>query len=168
MVSPTLVSCSPGLPPSRSPPPTRVGSSAASTTASTPRRLASLTIASPALRPRTTAVATSTPWYSSPTAFARLSAARARLSSSSGTRVSSGSAIGTSKTQTASITAPPSPSSSPSSAASRPAVCMMSSSSGVPSTGTRIEPNSASAARRVSAASGTVTRLNTGLPCDVR
>ena len=45
---------------------------------------------------------------------------------------------------------------------------MMSSSSGVPSTGTSIEPNSASAARRVSADSGTVTRLSTDLPCDVR
>ena len=113
-------------------------------------------------------MATSTPWYSSPTALARFNAARARLSSSSGTRASSGSAIGTSKIHSASITAPPSPSSAFSSAASRPAVCMMSSSSGVPRIGTSIEPYSASAARRVSADSGTVTRLRMCLPCDVR
>src|SRR5215213_6442799 len=55
----------------------RVGSSAASTIASTPRRLASRTMPSPARRARTVAVATSTPWYSSPTALARWSAARA-------------------------------------------------------------------------------------------
>ena len=82
--------------------------------------------------------------------------------------MSSASAIGTSNTHSASITAPPSPTSSFSSPASRPAVCMMSSSSGVPSTGTRIEPNSASTSRRVSAFAGTVTRLNTGLPSTVR
>ena len=56
-----------------------VGSSAASTIASTPRRLASCTIASPARRARTVAVATSTPSYSSPTALARASALRAGL-----------------------------------------------------------------------------------------
>src|SRR5690242_13366983 len=82
-------------------------SSAASTIASTPRRLASRTIASPARRARTTAVATSTPSYSSPTALARISARRARLSSLSGTGVSSGCAVGTSTTHTAPITAPP-------------------------------------------------------------
>ena len=147
----------------------RVGSSAASTIASTPRRLASRTIPSPALRARTVAVATSTPWYSSPTALARWSALRARLRSSSGMRASSGSAIGTSNTHTASITAPPSPSSAFSSADSRPAVCMMSSSSGRPRTGTRIEPNSALALpRRVSARSGIVTRLRIGLPSESR
>ena len=145
-----------------------VGSSAASTIASTPRRLASCTIASPARRARTVAVATSTPSYSSPTALARASALRARLRSSSATRASIGSAIGTSNTHSASITAPPSPRSSFSSPASRPAVCMMSSSSGVPSTGTRIEPNSAATSCRVSALAGTETRLNTGLPSTVR
>ncbi len=62
------------MPPSSTPPRSRVGSSAASTIASTPRRLASRTIASPARRARTIAVATSTPSYSSPTAFARASA----------------------------------------------------------------------------------------------
>ena len=145
-----------------------MGSSAASTIASTPRRLASRTIASPVRRARTTAVATSTPSYSSPTALARASAFRARLSSASGTRVSSGSAIGTSNTHSASITAPPSPSSSFSSAASRPAVCTMSSSSGVPKIGTRIEPYSASAACGVSTVSGTVTRLSSGLSSEMR
>ena len=94
--------------------------------------------ARPPWRPRRPRTPPPPPWRA-------CSAARARLSSASGTRVSSGSAIGTSKTHSASITAPPSPSSSFSSAASRPAVCMMSSSSGVPRTGTRIEPNSASA-----------------------
>ena len=80
-------------------------------------------------------------------------------------RASSGSAIGSSNTQTASITAPPSPSSAFSSIESRPAVCMMSSSSGVPSTGTRIEPYSAFVRpRRVRACSGIVTRLRIGLP----
>ena len=54
------------------------------------------------------------------------------------------SAIGTSNTHSASITAPPSPPSSFSSAASRPAVWTMSSSSGKPEIGTRIEPYSAS------------------------
>ena len=147
----------------------RVGSSAASTIASTPRRLASRTIPSPVLRARTVAVATSTPSYSSPTALARWSALRARLRSSSGMRASSGSAIGTSNTHTASITAPPSPSSSFSSADRRPAVCMMSSSSGRPSTGTRIEPYSTLAVcRRVSARSGIVTRLRIGLPSERR
>ena len=52
---------------------TRVGSSAASTIASTPRRRASPTMAWPAVRPRTIAVATSTPAYSSPTSLARAS-----------------------------------------------------------------------------------------------
>ena len=145
-----------------------VGSSAASTIASTPRRRASRTIASPAARARTVAVATSTPSYSSPTALARASALRAMRRSASGMRESSGSAIGTSKTQSASITAPPSPKSSFSSPASRPAVCMMSSSSSWPSTGTRIEPYSASTSRPVSAIAGTVTRLKTGLPAAVR
>ena len=143
----------------------RVGSSAASTIASTPRRLASRTIPSPARRARTVAVATSTPSYSSPTALARCSALRARLRSSSPIRASSGSDIGSSNTHTASITAPPSPSSAFSSIESRPAVCMMSSSSGVPSTGTRIDPYSAFVRpRRVSARSGIVTRLRIGLP----
>ena len=148
----------------------RVGSSAASTIASTPRRLASRTIASPALRARTVAVATSTPSYSSPTALARCSALRARLRSSSGMRASSGIAIGTSNTHTASITAPPSPSSSFSSADRRPAVCMMSSSSGAPEhrhedravLGLRARP------ARVSARSGIVTRLRIGLPSEMR
>src|ERR687890_457851 len=56
------------------PPRSRVGASAASTIASTPRRFASRTIASPARRARTVAVATSTPSYSSPTAPARAGA----------------------------------------------------------------------------------------------
>ena len=50
----------------------------------TPRRRASSTIAWPARRARTVAVATSTPSYSSPTALARASAARACLSCASG------------------------------------------------------------------------------------
>src|SRR3954463_9113729 len=73
------VSRSPALPPSSVPPRVATFSSAASTIASTPRRLASCTIASPARRARTTAVATSTPSYSSPTALARASAWRGRL-----------------------------------------------------------------------------------------
>ena len=82
-------------------------------------------------------------------------------------RESIGFVIGISNTQIASITAPPSPSSS--SSASRPAVCMMSSSSALPRTGTRIEPYSASGrSRRVSARSEIVTRPRTGLPCEVR
>ena len=60
-----------GSPPRIAPPRMRLGASAASTIASTPRRLASATIAAPAVRPRTIAVATSTPSYSSPTSFAR-------------------------------------------------------------------------------------------------
>ncbi len=67
---------------------------------------------------------------------------RARLSSALGTRASSGSTIGTSNIHSASITAPPSPTSSFSSAARRPAVCTMSSLSGSPRIGTRIEPYS--------------------------
>jgi hypothetical protein len=51
-------------------------------------------------------VATSTPWYSSPTAFARASALRARLSCASGSRPSMGSDMGTSNTHSASIVAP--------------------------------------------------------------
>jgi hypothetical protein len=90
------------------------------------------------------------------------------LSSSSGIRASSGSTIGTSKIHSASITAPPSPRSSFSSAASRPAVCTMSSSSGRPRIGTRIEPYSASWRGRVSVFSGTVTRLKTGLSSEIR
>ncbi len=156
------------MPPSSTPPRVRAGSSAASTIASTPRRFASRTIASPALRARTTAVATSTPSYSSPTAFARASAARARLSSASGTLVSSGSVSGTSKIHSASITAPPSPRSSSSSEASRPAVWTMSSSSSEPRIGTRIEPYSASARLRVNTASGTEIRFSSGLSADRR
>ena len=125
----------------------RVGSSAASTIASTPRRLASRTIPSPALRARTVAVATSTPSYSSPTALARCSALRARLRSSSGDarverqrhrhlehphRLDHRAALALVLVLLR---------------GSRPAVCMMSSSSGVPSIGTRIEPYSAFGAR---------------------
>ena len=76
----------------------RVGSSAASTIASTPRLRASATIAWPALRPRTIAVATSTPSYSSPTSLARDSTRLARVTRSSGTRASIGSDIGISNT----------------------------------------------------------------------
>ena len=76
-----------------------------------------------------------------------------------------GSDIGTSKTHSASIVAPsPSASSACSSAARRPAVWTMSSSSGVPRIGTRIDPYSARSASRRSAASGTTTRRRTGLP----
>ena len=156
------------MPPSSTPPRIWSGCSAARTIASTPRRLASRTIASPALRARTTAVATSTPSYSSPTALARASALRAALSSASGIGVSSGSAIGTSKIHSASITAPPSPKSSSSSEASRPAVCTMSSSSSRPRMGTRIEPYSASVRLRVRTFSGTVIRLSSGLSSDSR
>ena len=123
----------------------------------------------PVRRARTVAVATSTPSYSSPTALARRSAARARSSCASGSRASIGSAIGTSKTHSASMVAPsPAASSVASSAASRPAVWMMSSSSALPKIGTRIEPYSASRRSSRSAASGTVTRLVSGLSCVVR
>src|SRR3954464_13468464 len=64
------LSSGPPRPPSSAPPRMREGGSAARTIASTPRRLASSTIAWPARRARTVAVATSTPSYSSPTAFA--------------------------------------------------------------------------------------------------
>ena len=75
------------------------------------------------------------------------SAARACSSCASGSRASIGSDIGTSKTHSASIVAPsPSASSACSSAARRPAVWTMSSSSGVPRIGTRIEPYSARSA----------------------
>ena len=96
------------------------------------------------MRPRTIAVATSTPAYSSPTSFARASTCFAFLTRSSGTRASIGSDIGISNTYSASTTAPPS-SSSGSSDASRPAVPMMSSSSGSPKTGTRMLPYSTGA-----------------------
>ena len=81
-------------------------------------------------------------------------------------RASSGSAIGTSNTHTASITAPPSPSSAFSSIGEPPAVCMMSSSSGVPSTGTRIEPYSASCARAGQRALGDRDALEDRLALD--
>src|SRR3954454_7234141 len=170
VASPTKLSIGPPRPPSSAPPRMREGSSAASTIAWTPRRRASSTIAAPARRARTVAVATSTPSYSSPTAFARRSASRARCSCMSGSRAASGSAIGTSKTQSASIVAPSAESkSSCSCPASRPAVWMMSSSSGVPNSGTRIEPYSSSrVASRRSAFSGTSTRLVSDLPWVVR
>jgi len=111
-------------------------------------------------------VATSTPSYSSPTAFARRSAARARSSWASGSRASIGSAIGTSKIHSASIVEPVwSRPGSVSSPARRPAVWIMSSSSGVPVSGTRIDPYSSSSRSIFSAASGTVTRLKIDLPC---
>src|SRR5689334_5255479 len=145
VASPTKLSSGPPRPPSSAPPRIREGSSAAMTIACTPRRRASSTIAAPARRARTVAVATSTPSYSSPTALARRSAARARSSWASGSRASIGSAIGTSKIHSASIVEParssPGSFSSPD---SRPAVWIMSSSSGVPVSGTRIEPYSSS------------------------
>src|SRR4051795_9915726 len=76
------------------------------TIACTPRRLASSTIAAPVRRARTVAVATVTPSYSSPTALARASAPRARLSCASGSAASMGSDIGSSKTQIASTVEP--------------------------------------------------------------
>ena len=82
------------------------------TIASTPRRRASRTIASPALRERIVNGLTVTPSYSSPTALACASATRARLRSPSGSRPSSAIAIGTSNTHIASICAPSSSSSS--------------------------------------------------------
>ena len=170
VASPTKSSSGPPRPPSSAPPRIFDGSSAASTTACTPRRLASSTIACPARRARTVAVATSTPSYSSPTALARASAARACLSCASGSAASIGSDIGTSKIHSASMVAPLSFSkdSASSSAARRPAVWMMSSSSGEPESGTRIEPYSASWRSPRSAASGTSTRRRTDLPCVVR
>ena len=127
--------------PARSPPPRAVSPPARS-----PRRRA---------RARTVAVWTWTPSYSSPTAFARRSAARASSRRCSGRRASRGNDIGISKTQIASIVAPSSSSSpTPSSAASRPAVWTMSSSSGLPKIGTRITPYSASGASVCSAAAG--------------
>ena len=69
-------------------------------------------------RARIVAVATCTPEYSSPTAFARANAWRACLTCASGSRASSGSDIGISKIQTASIVET---SCSPRSARRRPA-----------------------------------------------
>ena len=141
VTSPTKFSSGPPLPPRPTPPRIRDGSSAPSTIASTPRRRASSTIAYPARRVRTVAVATYTPPYSSPTAFARASARRASLICSSGRRASSGSDIGITKIQTASIVAVSIVASSVGSpAASMAAVCTMSSSSLVPNSGTRIDP----------------------------
>ena len=120
-----------------------LGSSAPSTIASTPRRLASETIAWPTERPRTIAVATSTPAYSSPTSLARAAPASPRARAPPARARRSGD-IGISKTYSASSTAPPS-SSSLSDAASRPAVPTMSSSSSSPNTGTRMLPYSARA-----------------------
>src|SRR3954447_17808104 len=169
VTSPTKLSNGPPRPPSSAPPRILEGSSAASTTACTPRRLASSTIACPARRARTVAVATSTPSYSSPTALARASAARACLSCASGSAASMGSDIGTSKIHRASMVAPLSSKASvSSSAARRPAVWMMSSSSGDPVSGTRIDPYSASWRSPRSAASGTSTRRMTDLPWVVR
>src|SRR6478752_3241808 len=170
VASPTKSSSGPPRPPSSAPPRIFDGSSAASTTACTPRRLASSTIACPARRARTVAVATSTPSYSSPTALARASAARACLSWESGSAASIGSDIGTTKIHSASMVAPLSSSSASvsSSAARRPAVCTMSSSSGVPVSGTRIDPYSTSRRSRRSASAGTVTRLNSDLSSTVR
>ena len=125
----------------------RVGSSAASTIASTPRRLASShdrlarrgARARSRSRPRRPRTPPPPPWRAR-------SAARARLSCASGSarverqrhrhledpqRLDHRAAL-------AARRRPPRP-------ASRPAVCMMSSSSGVPRIGTRIEPYSASA-----------------------
>src|SRR3954447_21950970 len=166
VASPTKLSRGPPRPPSSAPPRIRDGSSAARTIAWTPRRRASSTIAAPARRARTVAVATSTPSYSSPTALARRSVARAASSCASGSRASIGSAIGTSKIHSASIVDPAlSRPGSVSSPARRPAVWIMSSSSGVPVSGTRIEPNSSSSRSSLSAASGTMTRLSSDLPC---
>ena len=83
---PDEVVARPAAPAEQRPARIRVGSSAPRMITSTPRRWASSTIARPALRARTVAVATSTPWYSSPTALARRSAARARSSCASGSR----------------------------------------------------------------------------------
>src|SRR6185437_2881147 len=63
VTSPTKFSSGPPRPPRRAPPRISEGSSAPSTIASTPRRLASSTIACPARRVRTVAVATCTPVY---------------------------------------------------------------------------------------------------------
>src|SRR3954452_16492328 len=164
VICPTA-SSAPPRPPSSAPPRVLVGGSAASTIASTPRRRAWSTMAWPVRRARTVAVATSTPSYSSPTALARARASRALRSWFSGRRASSGRAMGTSKTQSASITAPSASRSSRSSPARRPGVWSMSTSSPEPNTGTRIEPYSgsiASAGTR-SAASGTVTRSKIGV-----
>jgi hypothetical protein len=68
----------------------------------------------------------------------------------------------------ASITAPSSSKSSWVSPARRPAVWMMSSSSGEPKTGTRIDPNSGSSASCRSARSGIVTRRSSGFCSDLR
>ena len=144
------------------PPRRRLGSSAPSTIASTPLRRASETIAWPTERPRTMAVATSTPAYSSPTSLARASTRFASFTRSSGTRASIGSDIGISNTYRASSTAPPS-SSSPSEAASRPAVPTMSSSKSSPNTGTRMLPYSA-AVPSWSASAGIVKRRVSDLP----
>ena len=81
-------------------------------------------------------------------------------------RASIGSAIGTSKTHSASIVARP-PRRGPRRARRRPAgprSGSMSSSSGVPVSGTRIEPYSGSSRSQLSAASGTTTRLSSDLP----
>ncbi len=106
-------------------------------------------------------MATSTPSYSSPTSFARASTRFAAFTRSSGTRASIGSDIGISNTYRASTTAPPSPSSA-CSAARRPAVPMMSSSSWPPEIGTRMLPYSVSGASW-SASAGIVKRLRSGL-----
>ncbi len=102
------------------------------------------------------------PSYSSPTALARASAARARLSCASGSaRVDRQRHRHLEDPQRLDRRArrPSSESSAPR-PARRPAVWTMSSSSGVPKIGTRIEPYSASrAARARSAASGTVDAL---------
>ena len=121
----------------------RDGSSAASTIASTPRRRASSTIAWPARRARTVAVATSTPSYSSPTAFARaqrrLRALELRLGQARVDRQRHRHLEDPDRLDRRAVLA----GSSRSSPASRPAVCTMSSSSGLPKIGTRIEPYSA-------------------------
>ena len=78
VVSPTKRSRARPRPPRIVPPRSRLGSSAPRMIASTPRRRASETMAWPVERPRTIAVATSTPAYSSPTSFAR---ARTRFAS---------------------------------------------------------------------------------------
>ncbi len=90
---------------------------------------------------RTIAVATCTPAYSSPTAFARASTWRACFTWSSGRLASSGSDIGITKIHSASIVDGSMAASSVCSLeTSSAAVCTMSSSSSVPNRGTSTEP----------------------------
>src|SRR4029453_16362911 len=121
-----------------------------------PRRRPASTIPAPTLRAGRISVLTSTDSYSSPTSFARRSAASAFSTSSRGGGASGGPVSGLGIPYTTPRCGPVPPGESGSAAsANRPAVPTMSSSSRVPKIGTRIALYSPSGLPFLSASAGT-------------